>query len=269
MSQADSPGKLNDPSFWDGNADYRDIVNDFTAFYSEKAWMLADLPQEAHVLDIAAGSGALTKFVAASGNRVLATDFSQGMVQSIVELGLPGVEARVMNGQALDLPDNNFDAAFSMFGIMLFEDWNRGLSEMVRVLKPDGLACIGTWKEPSGAAANLLLATISEWKFPDLDIPETVPGMVEWTDRDRFEAALSRAGLVTLRFHEVTSDFRITREMLAQPDRLFQFSPIWPLLDESQKAELLAELDELAARNGDVIAVASPAIIAMGNKQAG
>ena len=63
-----------------------------------------------------------------------------------------------MDGRALDLPDASFEAAFSMFGVVLFPDWQAGLSEMVRVIRPGGVGSIGTWKHPKGAAATLLLA---------------------------------------------------------------------------------------------------------------
>jgi ubiquinone/menaquinone biosynthesis C-methylase UbiE len=112
------------------------------------------------VLDVTAGAGALVRCAAEADAQVLATDFSRSMVACIGAMGLPGVEARMMDGQALDLPDGSFDAAFSMFGVMLFPDWRRGLAEMARVLKPGGIAYIGTWENPAGAAANLLLA---EW----------------------------------------------------------------------------------------------------------
>jgi SAM-dependent methyltransferase len=171
-----------------------------------------------------------------------------------------------MDGQALEIEDGNLDAAFSMFGIMLFPDWQKGLAEMVRVLRPGGLACIGTWAEPSGAAANLLIANIAAWKFPALEVPNVVPGMVEWIDRDCFRHSLESAGIVDPQFHTVSSDFRIELSLLAEPDRLFQFSPVWPLLDDKQRAELLDELAELAKRNGGKIDVTSPATIAIGSK---
>lgn len=187
---------LSDPSFWDGNApDHRSVVNDFTPFYSERAWELAELSSDARVLDIAAGAGALTKIASAAGHEVLATDFSPGMVYSIATLELPNVTAKVMDGQNLDLPDASFDAAFSMFGIMLFPDWRAGLHELGRVLKPGGTACIGTWRESGGAAVNLLVDSIAKRLFPTLEFDDPVPGMTEWTDPSRFRVAIENAGL--------------------------------------------------------------------------
>jgi ubiquinone/menaquinone biosynthesis C-methylase UbiE len=257
---------IHDAKFWDASADYRTTVHDFTQFYSRCAWDLAQVPPCAHVLDVACGGGALTQFAAEAGHKVLATDFSQGMVDAVAARGWPGVTARVMDGQALDLPDARFDAAFSIFGIMLFPDWNAGLAELVRVLRPGGIACIGTWKEPGGAAVNLLVDQMSKEHFPDLAIPSAVPGMVEWTDRTRFEAALSGAGLGQLAFHEVTSTFVLDQTMMATPERVFQFSPIWPELSENQQAEMLAAMHEQMQAGDGTIAIPSSAVVALGRK---
>jgi SAM-dependent methyltransferase len=43
-----------------------------------------------------------------------------------------------MDGHALELEDNNFDMAGSQFGVMLFPDAPKGISEMARVVKPGG-----------------------------------------------------------------------------------------------------------------------------------
>lgn len=260
--------KIADPAFWDDNApDYRGVVNDFTAFYSQCAWEMASLPTDATVLDIAAGGGALTKVASAAGHRVLATDFSPAMVESIAALDLPGVTAQVMDGQDLDLPDASFDAAFSMFGIMLFPDWRAGLHELSRILKPGGTACIGTWKEPGGAAVNLLVDSIAKRLFPGLEVDDPVPGMTEWSDRGRFLDALDIAGLIDARFEEVTSDFTVELPMLMEPEKTFQFSPVWPVLDDDQKADLLDEIRDLAQRGGGRTKVSSPAIIALASKR--
>ena len=259
---------LSNPAFWDNNApDYSGIVNDFTAFYSKKAWQFVDLPANARILDIAAGAGALTRVASQSGNEVVATDFSPAMVSAISALGLPRVTAKVMDGQALDLPDASFDAAFSMFGIMLFPDWRAGLSEMSRVLRRGGTACVGTWKETGGAAVNLLVDTLVKRMFPDVSVEDTVPGMTAWTNRERFGRSLAEAGLKDARFEEVVSDFTVLLPMLLEPDQTFQFSPLWPVLMPDQKAELLAELRDLAQRGNGKIAVSSPAVIAVAHKK--
>jgi SAM-dependent methyltransferase len=259
--------ELDNPDFWNDRADYRGAAHDFTSFYSERAWSLADVPHGAKVLDIAAGAGALALVAAREGADVLATDFSAAMVAAIRAHELPDLRAEVMDGHALGIPDATFDAAFSMFGIMLFADWRKGLAEMSRVLRPGGIACVGTWKDPSGAAANLLLAEMVARRIPDAEQPTPVTGMNALRDPARFRAALEDVGIRGATIHEVSSDFVVESEALLEPDRLFQFSPVWPLLDARQRATILADMRDLAQRNDGVIRVASPALIGVGHRQ--
>jgi ubiquinone/menaquinone biosynthesis C-methylase UbiE len=60
---------------------------------------------------VAAGTGAASFVLAELGARVIATDFAERMVEVLKrraeERGLETVEARIMDGQALDLPDES------------------------------------------------------------------------------------------------------------------------------------------------------------------
>lgn len=252
---------LSDPSFWSNQSDYQELAHGFTSFYGERAWALASVPAGARVLDIAAGAGALAIVAARAGAQVLATDFSPGMVDAVLSNGIPNLEGRVMDGQALDLPDASFDAAFSLFGIMLFPDWQAGLREMARVVRSGGVGCVGTWKEPSGAASNLLLARLCEALFPEMKAAEPIAGLNALRDPGRFRAAMTAAGFTDVSIAELTTDFPIDAAALAEPDRLFQFSPLWPELDQSRRDAILASIRAaLVARDG-VLPIPSPALI--------
>lgn len=199
---------------------------------------------------------------ARAGAKVLATDFAAGMVERVVSLRLPNVEGRTMDGQALDIPDASFDAAFSMFGIMLFPDWRAGLSEMARVVRPGGVGSIGTWKSPRGAAITLLLAQIGARLYPEIDYPYPWGGLVELSDPDRLRSAMANVGFRDVHIVEETHEFLVTPGMLETPDQLFCFSPLWPLLGTSQRERVVDVIrEELAARSG-VLPVPSTALIA-------
>jgi SAM-dependent methyltransferase len=92
-------------------------------------------------LDVAAGSGALSIPAARLGAQVLATDLSSVMLDLLQKRardeGLT-IETRVMDGHALELDDNSFDMAGSQFGVMLFPDASKGISEMACVVKIGG-----------------------------------------------------------------------------------------------------------------------------------
>jgi ubiquinone/menaquinone biosynthesis C-methylase UbiE len=97
------------------------------------------------VLDVAAGAGEQTlttaRRVGPSG-RVLATDISPRILdfalQEARRAGLTNVEARAMDGEALELPDASFDVVISRVGLIYFPDQQKALGEMKRVLVPGG-----------------------------------------------------------------------------------------------------------------------------------
>lgn len=259
-----SDDQMDDPGFWDHLADheYEATAHSFTVRFAERALDEAALPEGARVLDVATGTGALAIAAARAGARVLATDFSLGMVQRVRSHGLANLEARQMDGQALDLPDASFDAAFSNFGVMLFPDWRAGLAEMARVVRPGGLGSVGTWKDPGGAASNLLLFQVCEVLFPEIEASAPLGGMNEFREPERFRAAMTTAGFADVRIVEMTDDFPVDLAMLDDPDRLFCFSPLWERLDADQRSAVLAHIRE-SQRGGDAtLPVPSTALIA-------
>jgi ubiquinone/menaquinone biosynthesis C-methylase UbiE len=162
------PGRfIHQSDTWDATAvDYEALAEPFTRQYAERALAVAGgvRPGE-RVLDVAAGTGALTLAAARAGARVLATDFSPGMVARLSArlraegFDAAGCEAQVMDGQALELPDASFDAAFSVFGVMLFPDHRKGLAELARVLRPAGLPA-----SRSGRARKARVRRSSSWR---------------------------------------------------------------------------------------------------------
>ena len=129
---------------------YEATAHRTTGPVSNTALVLVGVGPGTRILDIAAGAGALSGPAAERGPTVLAIDIAPAMVRRLAERLRPfrRCEARQMNGEALTVPDASFDAAFSIFGVMLFSDWRRGLQEQARVLRSGGKACVATWGEP-------------------------------------------------------------------------------------------------------------------------
>jgi len=109
---------------------------------------LAALPGDGRALDVATGTGDLAFELArrlGPGGEVLGTDFSERMLElargKAVALGADfarRVRFEVANALELPYPDDQFDAATVGFGARNFASLERGLSEMVRVVKPGG-----------------------------------------------------------------------------------------------------------------------------------
>jgi len=107
------------------------------------------------VLDIAAGAGEPSASAAervGPGGYVLATDLSEGIVelarQVARERGLAQIEARVMDGENLDLPDASFDAVLCRLGLMYMPDPVAALREWRRVLRADGRVAVVVYSTP-------------------------------------------------------------------------------------------------------------------------
>lgn len=259
--------RLSDPRYWDGLvASYESMGADgFTRHFALAAVATLDLGPSSRVLDVATGVGAAAAAVAAAaGAQVLAVDFSPGMVRRVQERRLPGVEARQMDGQALDLPDASFDAVISVFGVMMFPDWRGGLREMARVTRPGGAAAVVVMKDANGAGANLLLSQVCRALFPELALPVISEGVAALADRQRLADAMTAAGFDEPSTLEVTHDFHMKVAALDDPERTFGQILSWGSLDGDQKAAVGAELRLRTERGrvGDVLPIPSTALLA-------
>lgn len=120
---------------------------------AEDALRQVDLKPGMRLLDIASGSGALSIPAARMGADVLALDISPAMIAHLETRaqaeGLSNLEARVMDCQALELEDGDFDIVASQFGVMLFPDMPQGVGEMVRVTRPGGQVLIIAFGPPA------------------------------------------------------------------------------------------------------------------------
>ena len=115
------------------------------------------------VLDVACGTGALARTVAArvgTSGAVLGLDANPQMLAVARRLH-PSIEWLHGRAEALPLPAASVDAAVSQFGLMFFDDRVAALREMARVLRPGGrlavAVCDAVERSPGyGALATLL-----------------------------------------------------------------------------------------------------------------
>ena len=100
----------------------------------------------AEVLEIGCGTGSLTAALAPAlpGCRWLATDLAPAMAAACARRGLPGVEVRVMDGEAPDLPGRRFDLIVSSLVVQWFGDLPGGLARLHGLLRPGGVLAVTT-----------------------------------------------------------------------------------------------------------------------------
>jgi demethylmenaquinone methyltransferase / 2-methoxy-6-polyprenyl-1,4-benzoquinol methylase len=108
-----------------------------------------------NILDVATGTGdmaiMLTKQL--TGAHVTGVDISNGMLeigrQKIARLQLEQqIVLHTGDSEALEFPDAHFDAITVAFGVRNFENLERGLREMLRVLKPGGRLIVLEFSQP-------------------------------------------------------------------------------------------------------------------------
>jgi demethylmenaquinone methyltransferase/2-methoxy-6-polyprenyl-1,4-benzoquinol methylase len=140
-------GRLAEPqveAMFDRIASVYDLMNSVMTAGMHQRWReravdLCNSP--ARALDVATGTGDLAIALAERGADVVGVDFAEKMLE-IARRKAPGIEFRTGNALALDFPDNEFDAATVGFGARNFDDLDRGIAEMARVVKPGGRVVI-------------------------------------------------------------------------------------------------------------------------------
>lgn len=256
---------MNKADHWDAAAErYEKTAHPYTERYVGAALARVPLTPASRVLDIAAGTGALALAAAASGAHVLATDFSPGMVARISARSLPNVEARVMDGQALDLPNNSFDAVFSIFGVFMFPNWRKGLSEMARVTRLDGRGIVAVWKD-RGAGSFMLLGQLIRELFPHRKLAALPDAMTILGDDAGLAQELVRAGYRDPVVEHVTRDFALDMALLDDPKALFGSSPDWANLEETEQEAILSIIRERAEGRPE-LPIPSTALIAVARR---
>jgi len=107
------------------------------------------------ILDIATGTGDLAIMLAKiNSEKVIGLDISEGMLavgkKKIDQLGLnEKVEMILGDSEELSFEDGSFDAITVGFGVRNFENLEQGLSEIYRVLKPNGTFVVLETSQPT------------------------------------------------------------------------------------------------------------------------
>jgi ubiquinone/menaquinone biosynthesis C-methylase UbiE len=162
-------------------------------------------------LDVASGTGALSIPAARLGADVLSTDLSPVMLERLRERarreGLE-IETRVMNGAALELEDSSFDLSGSQFGVMLFPDMPRGISEMARVTKPGGCVLMNVYGPPDKVDFFVFFVNALKAVVPGFEGPPEPPLPFQLRDPRKLRQELANAGLKSVRVETIIETIR-------------------------------------------------------------
>jgi SAM-dependent methyltransferase len=155
------------------------------------------------VLELAAGTGVLTRELLAASAEVTATDLNAAMV----ELGsrqVPGAQWRQADAMDLPFPDERFDLVACQFGVMFFPHKPTAFAEARRVLVPGGTVLMNTWGTLDAHAFQAALVAGLEHAFPE-DPPTFMVNVPHgYADIDIVAADLRAAGLRCVSIEPVT-----------------------------------------------------------------
>jgi demethylmenaquinone methyltransferase / 2-methoxy-6-polyprenyl-1,4-benzoquinol methylase len=137
-----------------------DFLNHLLSLGIDKIWRrkaigLLQSIQPKQILDVATGTGDFAlQAMALNPEKITGIDISKGML----EVGRKKIRARNLefkielvqaDSENIPFSHNKFDAVTVAFGVRNFEDLRRGLSEILRVLKPGGMLVVLEFSKPA------------------------------------------------------------------------------------------------------------------------
>ena len=257
-------------------ADYHEFAGNVTRPFAEDAAELVPIVKGTRVIDVAAGTGNFAFAAARRGANVLATDFAPGMIDYLrSESERRGISDRVqfevMDGQQLDVADESFDVAASIFGVLFFPDPLKGLRELSRVLVPGGRAVVSTWAPPPRGEMGRIMGQAMAKTLGNLPQPSGSPAWAALGDADAFRDRLlrsgfSRAHVVEVRHVWVFDDLSSFVDLMGKsaPPAVAMFTSLTP---EQRRTFRNAVMDDFRSRQGDgPYALTHEGMIAVGTK---
>jgi SAM-dependent methyltransferase len=137
-------------SFFTAPADaYDSFMGRYSAELSPQIADLADVQQGQCVVDVGCGPGALTAELVRRGAAVSAVDPSPQFVAAARERN-PTADVREAGAEELPYADDEFDAALAQLVVHFMADPDRGLHEMARVTRADGVVAACVWDFAGG-----------------------------------------------------------------------------------------------------------------------
>jgi SAM-dependent methyltransferase len=198
------------------------------------------LPAGARVADVGAGTGKLTRALAAAGLDVVAVEPLAGM-RAALAAAVPGVEVRPGVAEALPLEDASVDAVTAADAFHWF-DMAKATPELARVIRPGGALILLT-NTLAGEAARQGAA----WAAELIDLLDAIRPEHPAFQGDRRDTLPATGRFGPWDTREVVHVHRATRASLI--DNIASISYISQLPD-AERTALLARVDHLLARHG-------------------
>ncbi|MBL8010505.1 MAG: bifunctional demethylmenaquinone methyltransferase/2-methoxy-6-polyprenyl-1,4-benzoquinol methylase UbiE [Flavobacteriales bacterium] len=197
---------------FDAIAPRYDLLNRLFSLGVDRAWrrrvlgILREEPVE-RLLDLATGTADLALLCARHARSVVGADISEGMLShgrtKVARARLSDrVELVRAASESLPFPDGRFDAVTVAFGVRNFDDLDRGLREMRRVLRPGGRVLVLEFSKARGLMGALfrlyfhrVMPVVGRWVSGDASAYSYLPRSVDaFPEGPAFEQRLRAAG---------------------------------------------------------------------------
>ncbi|MCU7695193.1 bifunctional demethylmenaquinone methyltransferase/2-methoxy-6-polyprenyl-1,4-benzoquinol methylase UbiE [Haoranjiania flava] len=165
---SDKEKKQQVAEMFDDVASKYDFLNRFLSMGIDQGWrkkairrLTSIKPQS--ILDVATGTGdfAIMTYKMLTPGKITGIDISKGMLEvgrEKVAKEKLSAHIEMMEGDSENLPfkDNSFDAVTVSFGVRNFQNLEKGIAEMYRILRPGGKLVILEFSRPKNPVFKLL-----------------------------------------------------------------------------------------------------------------
>ena len=156
-----------------------DFLNHFLSLgidilWRKRAVRLLTKHQPQLILDIATGTGDFAiEALSLKPKKIIGVDISEVMLsvgrEKLIKKNLTDkIELISGDSEVLPFEDNFFDAVIVSFGVRNFENLEKGLSDMLRVLKPGGKVVILEFSKPKSFPFKQLYQFYFQWILPKI-----------------------------------------------------------------------------------------------------
>jgi len=122
---------------------------------------IPEMIRDKEVLELATGPGLLAKHVAPAARRMIATDYSDGMIAQAKKGECPtNLTFEVADAMQLPYGDDSFDAVMIANALHIVPDPRQVLREIGRVLRPGGLLIAPNFVEHKGTLGSRIWSGI-------------------------------------------------------------------------------------------------------------
>jgi demethylmenaquinone methyltransferase/2-methoxy-6-polyprenyl-1,4-benzoquinol methylase len=130
-----------------------DLINDLQSFGLHRYWKrrvveLAKVNAGCGALDVCCGTGDLAEALSRAGAKVVGCDFSPEMLR-VAKDRQPKIDYQQADALQLPFKDAHFDTVTIGYGLRNLADLQKGISELLRVLKGDAVLIILEFGKPA------------------------------------------------------------------------------------------------------------------------